>query len=88
VPDQVKIDKINPLVARAFEVLGYRDYAKFDIRWDDETGVPYFIDCNPNTALGPDMGLPMTEVLALHKVDFVTLLKSLLSKHARKLQKK
>lgn len=81
-------DKINPLITRAFEVLGYRDYAKFDIRWDEENGVPYFIDCNPNTALGPDKGLPMTEVLALHGVSFEILLKSMLSKHAKLLQRK
>ncbi len=81
-------DKINPLVTRAFEVLGYRDYAKFDIRWDEENGIPYFIDCNPNTALGPDKGLPMTEVLAMHGVSFEILLKSMLSKHAKLLQRK
>lgn len=86
-PDQDKQDKITPLVGRAFDVLGYRDYAKFDIRWDDATGVPYFVDCNPNTAFGPDKGLPMTEVLALHEVEFIALLKSLLSKHARSIQK-
>jgi D-alanine-D-alanine ligase len=88
IPDQAMTERIGPLVTRAFEVLNYRDYAKFDIRWEETTGVPYFIDCNPNTALGPDIGLPMTEVLDLHGVDFVTLLKSLLSKHARNLQKK
>lgn len=80
-------DKILPLVGRAFDTLGYRDYAKFDIRWDDAEGVPYFIDCNPNTAFGPDKGLPMTEVLDLHGVPFNDLLKSLLSKHARHLQR-
>ncbi len=87
VPDQAIIDKINPLVARAFDTLGCRDYAKFDIRWEESTSTPYFIDCNPNTALGPDKGLPMTEVLMLHGIDFTTLLKSLLSKHARTLQR-
>lgn len=87
VPDQTVQDKVNPLVARAFDALGYRDYAKFDIRYDEETHTPYFIDCNPNTALGPDKGLPMTEVLALHGVEFTSLLKSMLSKHARKVQK-
>lgn len=79
--------KINPMATKAFEALGYRDYAKFDIRYDDEAGIPYFIDCNPNTAFGPDKGLPMTEVLKLHGIEFTTLLKSLLSKHARTLQK-
>lgn len=83
VPDQAMQDKIMPLVTRAFDVLGYRDYAKFDIRWDEETATPHFIDCNPNTAFGPDKGLPMTEVLSLHEVSFTALLKSLLSKHAR-----
>lgn len=85
--DQSMEDKIYPYVVRAFDMLGHRDYAKFDIRWETETGTPYFIDCNPNTAFGPDMGLPTTEVLDLHGVDFIDLLKSLLSKHARSLRK-
>jgi D-alanine-D-alanine ligase-like ATP-grasp enzyme len=87
VPDQTIQDKITPLVSRAFDTLGHRDYAKFDIRWEESTSTPFFIDCNPNTAFGPDKGLPMTEVLALHKVDFATLLKSLLSKHAKSILK-
>jgi D-alanine-D-alanine ligase len=87
IPDQSIQDRINPLAIRAFDILGYRDYAKFDIRHDLETNTPYFIDCNPNTALGPDKGLPMTEVLALHGINFDYFLKSLLSKHARKIQK-
>lgn len=86
VPDPEVEDKIVPLVTRAFDALGYRDYAKFDIRWDNENWIPYFIDCNPNTAFGPDIGLPMTEVWAMYGVDFVTVLKSLLSKHARSIQ--
>lgn len=80
-------NRVAPLVTRAFDVLGFRDYAKFDIRYDEETKTPYFIDSNPNTALGPDPGLPMTEVLALHGVSFEILLKSLLSKHAHTIQK-
>lgn len=86
IPEQAVQDKVIPYVTRAFEVLGYRDYAKFDIRWETETSTPYFVDCNPNTAFGPDMGLPMTEVLKLHGIEFIDLLKSLLSKHARKVQ--
>lgn len=82
IPDQDIIDRITPLVLRAFETQDYRDYAKFDIRYDEATKTPYFIDCNPNTALGPDKGLPMTEVLALHGIEFTHLLKSLLSKYA------
>lgn len=87
IPDQTIQDKINSLATRAFDILGYRDYAKFDIRYNLETNTPYFIDCNPNTALGPDKGLPMTEVLSLHGVKFEFFLKSLISKHAHKIQK-
>lgn len=82
IPDQEVIDRITPLVLRAFETQDYRDYAKFDIRYDEASKTPYFIDCNPNTALGPDKGLPMTEVLGLHGIEFTHLLKSLLSKYA------
>jgi D-alanine-D-alanine ligase len=87
IPDEAVADKIAPYVARAFDVLGHRDYAKFDIRYDEETSTPYFIDCNPNTAFGPDKGLPMTEVLGLHGIDFSIILKSMLSKHAKYLVK-
>lgn len=86
VPDQDIIDRITPYVLRSFETLNYRDYAKFDIRYDEESKTPYFIDCNPNTAFGPDKGLPMTEVLFLHNIDFNHMLKSLLSKYAVKIQ--
>lgn len=86
IPDQETIDRITPLVIRAFETQDYRDYAKFDIRYDETSKTPYFIDCNPNTALGPDKGLPMTEVLLLHGIEFTHLLKSLLSKYAVKIQ--
>lgn len=85
IPDQDVVERITPLVLRAFETQDYRDYAKFDIRYDEESKTPYFIDCNPNTALGPDKGLPMTEVLRLHGIEFTHLLKSLLSKYATKL---
>ncbi len=80
-------DKVQGLAARAFDILGCRDYAKFDIRWEEETSTPFFIDCNPNTAFGPDKGLPMTEVLAHHGISFSTLLKSLLCKHARSMER-
>lgn len=71
---------------RAFELLRCRDYAKFDVRIEAATGVPYFTDANPNTAFGPHLGLPMTEVLHLHGVKFSRVLASLLSKHARRIQ--
>jgi len=75
--------KISQLAIRAFRGLHHKDWAKFDVRVQDETGIPYFTDSNPNTAFGPDMGLPMTEVLAMHGVRFDEMLASLLSKYAR-----
>jgi D-alanine-D-alanine ligase-like ATP-grasp enzyme len=58
----------------------------FDVRVDAESGEPYFIDANPNTAFGPSLGLPFTEVLALNNVTFSDALASLISKYARKIQ--
>ncbi len=77
--------KLSPLVVRAFNGLLNRDYAKFDIRVDTK-GTFYFTDCNPNTAFGPDKGLPFTEVAALHNVSFQQILGSLLSKYAKKMK--
>jgi len=74
--------KLAPHVVRAFNGLSNKDYAKFDIRVD-EKGTPYFTDCNPNTAFGPDMGLPFTEVLSHNKITFHEVLASLLSKYAK-----
>ena len=78
--------KISQLAVRAFAGLHHKDYAKFDVRVDEETNIPYFTDSNPNTAFGPDMGLPMTEVLAMHGVSFDEVLGALLSKYARQLK--
>jgi D-alanine-D-alanine ligase len=78
--------KITRFAEQAFTVLHNHDYAKFDVRVDAESGKPYFIDANPNTAFGPSMGLPLTEVLALYKVTFSDVLASLISKYARKIQ--
>jgi D-alanine-D-alanine ligase len=92
-PDCYTYRKADPAVAvavarfagRAFEILRCRDYAKFDVRIDEATGTPYFTDSNPNTAFGPRLGLPFTEVLQLHGVKFSRVLASLMSKHARRL---
>ena len=75
--------KIEKLVVRAFNGLLHKDYAKFDIRLDDSTNTPYITDSNPNTAFGPDKGLPFTEVLGLHGIPFDEVLLSLLSKYAK-----
>lgn len=85
IDDEALDAKITRLAVRAFNALQYKDYAKFDIRVDEQTNIPYFTDCNANTAFGPDLGLPMTEVLALHGVSFAEVLSSLLSKYAKQL---
>ncbi len=81
-------EKIAPLALKAFTALHNRDYSKFDVRLDEETGTPYFTDANPNTAFGPDKGLPFTEVLDLHGIPFQEALASLMSKHAREIREK
>ncbi|MEK7550777.1 MAG: hypothetical protein AAB535_03280 [Patescibacteria group bacterium] len=77
--------ELKKLAIRAFGGLQHKDYAKFDVRIDENTGIPYFTDSNPNTAFGPDMGLPMTEVMSIHGVDFSETLGSLLSKYGKSL---
>lgn len=84
--DEPTAGKIKKLAIRAFSGLCYKDYAKFDVRVEESTGTPYFTDANPNTAFGPDMGLPFTEVLAMHGVAFDTVLASLISKYARQMK--
>ncbi|HEX2996666.1 MAG TPA: hypothetical protein VHP14_17710 [Anaerolineales bacterium] len=73
--------KVAELCTKAFDILRFSDYAKFDIRVD-EKATPYFVDCNPNTSLGPG-DQPMTEVMKLHGVEFEDILASLLSKHVK-----
>jgi D-alanine-D-alanine ligase len=86
VSDKGLVRKITRFAEKAFTALRNHDYAKFDVRVDAESGNPYFIDANPNTAFGPSMGLPLTEVLALYHVTFSDILASLVSKYARKIQ--
>jgi len=86
VKDKALARKILTYAKKAFTALHNRDYAKFDVRVAAESGNPYFIDANPNTAFGPDMGLPLTEVLALYHVAFSDVLASIISKYARKIQ--
>lgn len=84
VPVEEQLEKkIAELCTKAFEVLRFTDYAKFDIRVDEADGTPYFIDCNPNTALGPDMGEPMTAIMHMYGVEFADILACLLSKHVK-----
>ena len=85
VTDTALARKITGYAEKAFTALHNHDYAKFDVRVDAQTGNPYFIDANPNTAFGPSLGLPLTEVLALYHLPFSDVLASLVSKYARKL---
>jgi D-alanine-D-alanine ligase len=78
--------EITKLAVRAFGGLQHKDYAKFDIRVDSDTGIAYFTDSNPNTAFGPDKGLPMTEVMEMNGITFSETLSSLLSKYTKALQ--
>lgn len=80
--EETLASKLSPIVVRAFNGLSFKDYAKFDIRVG-ETGTCYFTDCNPNTAFGPDKGLPFTEVIARSGLSFADILASLLSKYAK-----
>ncbi len=75
-------NKLTELCLKAFEILRFTDYAKFDIRVDEKDGTPYFIDCNPNTSFGPG-DQPMTEVMKLHGIEFEEILASLLSYHVK-----
>jgi D-alanine-D-alanine ligase len=79
-------EKIAKLAVRAFNSLHHKDYAKFDVRVGEQDGVPYFTDSNPNTAFGPDKGLPMTEILEMHGISFSEVMQSLLSKYAKSIQ--
>ena len=85
VEDDVLREKIKRLSIRAFNGLHNKDYAKFDVRVEDSTNTPYYTDSNPNTAFGPDLGLPMTEVMKMHGVEFEDTLAALLSKYAKSL---
>jgi len=78
--------KIARLAVRAFSGLYHQDYAKFDVRYDDLTNTPYFTDSNPNTAFGPDMGLPFTEVAAMHGISFEDMVACLLCKYAKEIK--
>lgn len=79
--------KIEQYVIKAFSILRHKDYSKFDIRVDKNTNIPYFTDSNPNTAFGPDLGLPFTDILqTLYGLKFEKVLTSLLSKYAKKIK--
>jgi len=87
VQDQELVKRIEQCVTKVFKVLHSKDYSKYDIRVDEKTGTPYFTDCNANTAFGPSLGLPFTEVAeTLYGVKFEKVLEALLSRYARKIK--
>lgn len=87
VEDEALVRKIEGYVTKAFSILHNKDYAKYDIRVDERDQTPYFTDCNPNTAFGPNLGLPFTEVLqTLYGVRFEKVLAAMLSKYAKKIK--
>lgn len=89
VTDPNLVKKIEQYVIRSFALLRHKDYSKFDIRVDEKTSTPYFTDSNPNTAFGPDIGLPFSDIpQSLYGVKFEKLLLSLLSKYAKKIKPK
>jgi D-alanine-D-alanine ligase len=83
--EEPRRSKIAKLAVKAFNALYHRDYAKFDIRFEDSTNTAYFTDSNPNTAFGPDMGLPFTEIAAMHNISFSDLMAAMLTKHVKNL---
>lgn len=85
---RVKLEFASDLqsdVLKAFKALHFRDYGKFDVRVDRSQKY-YITDSNPNTAFGPSLGLPFTEIADLYGITFIEILKSLLTKYALKLQ--
>jgi D-alanine-D-alanine ligase-like ATP-grasp enzyme len=85
--DQELARKVERYAIKAYRVLHSKDYTKYDIRVDLKTGTPYFTDCNPNTAFGPSLGLPFTEIAeTLYGLKFEKILQALLTKYARKIK--
>jgi len=69
---------LREYVRRAFSITAMNDYGKFDIRIDN-SGRYYFLDVNTNPYFGPkELDVPMSIILDMFGVSFVTVLKRLL----------
>ncbi len=64
---------LTKISTAAFTELGFRDYARFDVRCDAE-GHPYFLELNSNPGLGDDDEYGMTlsyKAVGMTFADFV-----------------
>lgn len=64
---------LTMICTNAFEALGFRDYARFDIRCDEKQR-PYFLELNSNPGLGDDPEYGMTvsyRSVGMHFSDFI-----------------
>jgi len=67
-------------IRTAYEVLKIEDYAKFDII-KTKNGKYFFIDSNPNTALGPHaLECEIGTIMGLHHISFEQILSRLIKK--------
>ncbi len=72
-------DNLKPIVKKAYDLMRYSDYAKFDVRVD-ASGRYFFIDANDNPELGPkDKDFEFGYCLDLYGLNFEQGLKRLMS---------
>lgn len=65
-------------IKKAFDVLKFSDYARFDLRVD-YSGKHYFIDSNPNPAFGPDQTCAFGTITKMYGLNFEEVLNRIIS---------